>query len=298
MLILFQGSPGGRDPADGVALPPGVEVATDGRRIVEADAVVFHVPTLRQSWRPRKRRGQIWVAWSIESEANYPRLRRPSFLKWFDLIMTYRLDSDIPVSYVDYYGSAANLASALREPPRTKTQPVPAVSFVSSTFDLSGRRAYLRELADHLPIDSYGAFMRTHRLEPDTWRPAKLETIAAYPFTLAFENAIDRDYVTEKFFDPLVAGSVPVYLGAPNVQDFAPGDRCFIDVRSFVGPSQLAEYLLALHQDPEEYGSYLAWRTRPYRPAFDRLLAGQAVHSLLRLIACLQVLRPRRSARP
>lgn len=38
---------------------------------------------------------------------------------------------------------------------------------------------------------------------------------------MAFENVIAMDYVTEKFYDPLIAGSVLVYLGAPNIADFA-----------------------------------------------------------------------------
>jgi hypothetical protein len=37
-------------------------------------------------------------------------------------------------------------------------------------------------------------------------------------------------YVTEKFFDPLIAGSVSVYLGVPDVDKLAPGlhayNRC------------------------------------------------------------------------
>jgi hypothetical protein len=288
VLILFYGSPvGGAEPGAGVALPPDVEITLDRRRLPEADAVVFHVPTLpRWRWwqRPRKRRGQVWVAWSMESQANYPRLGEPHFLRRFDLTMTYRLDSDVPVPYVDYYSSAENFARALREPPRPKTEPAPAVSFVSSGIDLSGRRGYLAELARHLPVDSYGAFMRNRRLEPDGGRPTKLGTIARYRFTLAFENSIDRDYVTEKFFDPLVVGSVPVYLGAPNAEDFAPGDRCFIDVTRFAGPRQLADYLLALHHDPAEYAALLAWKECPFRPTFTHFLAGQAVNPLLRLV--------------
>lgn len=42
-------------------------------------------------------------------------------------------------------------------------------------------------------------------------------------FTLAFENSRARDYVTEKFFWPIDAGSIPIAYGAPNVALFAPG---------------------------------------------------------------------------
>src|SRR6185503_6597714 len=119
-------------------------------------------------------------------------------------------------------------------------------ALISSNMDRSGRRTYIRELARHLPIDSYGKFMRNKSLPHDSWRPSKLEIISGYKFTIAFENSCTQDYVTEKFFDPLVAGSVPIYLGAPNVEEFAPGDHCFINAADFPDPKMLAEYLLAV----------------------------------------------------
>ena len=60
--------------------------------------------------------------------------------------------------------------------------------------------------------------------------------------------------MTEKFFDPLIVGSVPVYLGAPNVAELAPGEHCYIDAAEFPGSlGGLAEYLLALDADPAWY---------------------------------------------
>jgi hypothetical protein len=66
----------------------------------------------------------------------------------------------------------------------------------------------------------------------------------------------------------LVAGSVPVYLGAPNVADFAPGERCYLDVRDFAGPAELAAHLTALAADEEAYDGLLAWKRRPLRAGF------------------------------
>jgi hypothetical protein len=52
---------------------------------------------------PRKLPRQLWVAWSMESRENYARLRDESFMRNFDLTMTYRLNSDVPQLYFSYY---------------------------------------------------------------------------------------------------------------------------------------------------------------------------------------------------
>ena len=43
----------------------------------------------------------------------------------------------------------------------------------------------------------------------------KLPLFARYKFALALENSLAHDYVTEKFYQPLLAGAVPIYLGVP-----------------------------------------------------------------------------------
>jgi len=212
-------------------LPDGVEITTDRARYADAGVVVFHIPEWK--WQPlfifpKKLPRQVWVAWSMECEENYPRLKDPKFMRAFDATMTYRLDSDVPVPYFPYYSSVDELLAAFCAPPRAKTASAPAVSFISSRINRSGRREYARELMRYLQTDSYGNFLNNARVQNDRGRPSKIETLRHYKFTLAFENALARDYVTEKFFDPLVAGSVPIYLGAPNVETFAPGAHCYI----------------------------------------------------------------------
>lgn len=262
------------EPPDTVA-PPGFEITTDRGRLREADAVIFHIPQWK--WQPRflfppKRTGQLWIAWSMECEENYPRLKNPNFMRAFDLTMTYRLDSDVPVTYLGYYSSPANLVRAMRQPPAPKTTDAPAVMLISSRVDRSGRRAYTRELMRHMPVDSFGTFLRNRKMKTDLGHPSKMELIERYKFTLAFENAIGRDYVTEKFFDPLVRGSVPVYLGAPNIEDFAPGEHCFINVRDFPDPRALAEYLQYLSNNETEYSKLLEWKEKPLRRPFMNLV--------------------------
>lgn len=268
MLLLFWNGMWGVPPDTTQPLPAGWEMSTDRRRFDEAAGVVFHLPDLRLPASLRKAPGQLWVAWSMECEAHYPRQRDPAFLRDFDLTMTHRQDADVWAPYVH-----PGLLAELRTPAAPKTAAAPAVAFVSGTLDRSGRGALLDGLMEHLAVDSYGRRRRNRELDADRGRATKLETIGRYRFTLAFENAVAEDYVTEKLFDPLVAGSVPVYLGAPNAAAFAPGEGCFVDARAFPSPAALAAHLRALAADEDAYRALLAWKGRPLRPEFLALVA-------------------------
>jgi hypothetical protein len=215
------------------------------------------------------------------------------FLRYFALTMTYRLDSDVPILYVtECFGSKApqRLCSA----PREKTADAPAAYFDSNRWAKSKRAEYVSEMMRHLQIDSYGRTLRNKELPDDRGRETKLDTIARYKFTIAIENSFTQDYVTEKFYDPLVVGSVPVYLGAPNIEDFVPGDHCFIKVSDFAGPRELAEYLLMLDRDDEEYARYFDWKQAPLRPKFLEMVAAYGSDPKTRL--CAKVAAARASA--
>lgn len=73
-------------------------------------------------------------------------------------------------------------------------------------------------------------------------------------FAYCYENYKDLpNYITEKIFDAMMNGCVPIYWGANNISDYIP-ENCFIDRRSFESQSSLNDYLLGI--DPESYGLY------------------------------------------
>ena len=253
-------------------------LSSDRAALASSDAVVFPVPTLADLPSRRGREDQLWVLWCQESGAHYPLLDDPVFVASFDLTATYRLDSDVPLPYSrprDY----ADLPPMV---PLGERRATPATAWISSRFDRCGRTAYLRELMEHLEVDSYGQALNNASLPVDRGPATKLATIARYRFTIAFENAIDDDYVTEKLAEPLVAGSVPVVRGARNVAAFAPGGPgSFVDAADFTGPRDLARYLTAmgdedylrLHDWRTETGDGEWWRRNRVfdEPTFDRL---------------------------
>jgi len=283
LILVYNSMYGMALPLDEITLPPGCAITTNRRFWRDATAVVFHIPTLRHLPRVRRAPGQLWVAWFMESAVQYPLLNQAPFMRHFDLTMSFRRHADI---WTPYYLPDFNPLMHTAPAPKSKDRVV--AFFFSYLGERSGRNTYVREFIQHIDAHSYGRFLRNRWLPQDFGRPTKLHVLAGYKFNLAYENAIEPDYVTEKFFDPLEVGCVPVYMGAPNVDDYAPGDHCYIHAAHFGGPKDLAEYLLALNEDQDAYATYLDWRQRPLRSQYLQLLERQHIHPFVRLCERVQ----------
>ena len=59
-----------------------------------------------------------------------------------------------------------------------------------------------------------------------------------YKFYLSFENSICRDYVTEKFYNPLLYSTVPVVYGGADYDSIGAPFNSYIDVRNFTSGKQ------------------------------------------------------------
>jgi hypothetical protein len=79
----------------------------------------------------------------------------------------------------------------------------------------------------------------------------KLSIMSQYKFSLCFENCIFPGYLTEKIFDCFMAGCIPVYLGAPDIEEYVPSD-VFIDYRQFKNYHELEKYLTVMTESEIE----------------------------------------------
>lgn len=77
---------------------------------------------------------------------------------------------------------------------------------------------------------------------------AKFEAYGHAKFGICYENTKDLpNYITEKIFDCMMEGCVPVYWGANNVLNYIP-KNCFIDRRDFTSTAQLHDFLLGVDE--------------------------------------------------
>ncbi|XP_004529519.1 alpha-(1,3)-fucosyltransferase C [Ceratitis capitata] len=240
-------------------------------------AIIFHTArsfSLLKS-RPRQRAAhQFYVFAQLESpEHTWHNLNAER--NFYNLTMTYRLDSDIVWSYnvmraketeeivapraqvmwrnADTSWTQNNTDLLLSIGRKKKL----AAWFVSNCKVPSRREKLVKQLQAHLPVDVYGKCGNLSCARFDNACDELLDT--DYKFYFSFENSICLDYVTEKFYNALRRQIVPVVFGGANYTLFAP-PHSYIDVQDFKNVSSLANYLKYLDGNPLEYAKYFWWR--------------------------------------
>jgi hypothetical protein len=75
------------------------------------------------------------------------------------------------------------------------------------------------------------------------WHVRKMEILKKYHFNLCFENTNSDYYCTEKIWDSIGSGCLPIYYGKGNkiYEDFPKGS--FIDYAEFQSPQELFDYI-------------------------------------------------------
>ena len=129
----------------------------------------------------------------------------------------------------------------------------------------------------YIKVDSYGRCLHNKDLPQMLLDPltmfdkAYLAFFEKYKFILSFENARCDDYMTEKIFRTLHMGSVPIYLGAPNLREWLPDKKSVIMVDDFESPEALAKHIKHLDANPAEYDKLLQFKTTNFTTSNKKL---------------------------
>ncbi|KAG6509069.1 hypothetical protein ZIOFF_034460 [Zingiber officinale] len=200
----------------------------------------------------------------------------------YKVVMTTSLSSDVPVGYCSY------AEYEIMAPVLPKTEEALADAFVSNCGARNFRLQAL-EMQEELLNCFLCAYLDAVN---------KVETLKRYKFSLAFENSNEEDYVTEKLFQPPVAGvlfkliyailtiqlllyfltphhedlhfvpflysaaTVPVVIGAPNIQEFAPCLDCILHIKEAKDVASVAKSSLPLRQQSRNSLPLVCQRTR------------------------------------
>ncbi|XP_016556478.2 glycoprotein 3-alpha-L-fucosyltransferase A isoform X2 [Capsicum annuum] len=191
----------------------------------------------------------------------------------YDIVMTTSLSSDVPVGYFSW------AEYDIMAPVQSKTENALAAAFISNCGARNFRLQALEVLErEKIKIDSFGSCHHNRDGNVD-----KVETLKRFKFSFAFENSNEEDYVTEKFFQSLVAGSIPVVIGAPNIQDFAPSPNSLLHIKELKDAETVANTMKYLAANPSAYNEMLGWKVEGPSDSFKALVDMAAVHSSCRL---------------
>lgn len=231
---------------------------SDKKQLETSHVVVFHSRNINeQSFPTQKWPHQRWLLFNLEPPylTGFLPQRYNNLFNW---TMTYRQDSDFVFSYnqVSPRDAGSDFTQVHVE---TKTKL--AIAMISNCFAINNRLEYVRELQKHMHVDFYGK-CAGRRCSDINCSEA---TLKKYKFYLAFENGNCLNYITEKFWNPLLMfESVPVVLGGSSSRDYEmvapPGS--YINTADFSSAKELAEYLLKLDKDNALYMRYHEWRKK------------------------------------
>jgi len=185
--------------------------------------------------------------------------------------------SEIPVPYFSWN------EYKIQHPAVDFHKVIKGASFLARNCDSKNKRENLvSELIEtELRVDSLSSCLNNAEF-PGIDMENKTAIMEQYLFHLAFENQNVDDYITEKLWLALEAGTLPIYLGAKNVKDHVPAHSIIV-AEDFDSPQDLAEYLIRLTNDKSLYETYHTWRYQHIDTAFANKYEFTNTHSTCRI---------------
>ncbi|XP_048730605.1 alpha-(1,3)-fucosyltransferase C-like [Ostrea edulis] len=255
--------------------PYSCQITTDRKLYNKSDAVVFVIDLLGGGNLPKKMPQQVWIFAQYESTDYLMKEIGSQFVTKGNLekynrrvnwTLSYRRDSDIPFTHGSY--------GAKRGKERKYVDNKYGVAwFVSHCRTTSKRENYVRLIRKTTDVDIYGSCgslkaPNCPKTRGDAIRecwglsPSKCYDILdkKYLFYLSFENALCRDYVTEKGLHHVTQHQViPIMRGGANYSIFSP-PKSYINTRDFSSIEHLSKYLESVEKDKSLQHNFLNWK--------------------------------------
>ena len=235
----------------------------------KSDLIIFHAPDIPRFVRTKELEKiqkyrcatQRMAFLSQENIMNDPLesdiLLPEGFFNW---TITFKRESDFHLPY----GSYVRLPSA-EKPSKLTNYAAEKTKFVMWAVSRCGRirEKYVKKLVNYINVDIYGECSRIYGQDNQCLRSRNCDDVfKPYKFTLAFENGVCTDYITEKFWIALQRNSVPVVLAKDYYSADVVPPGSFISVQDFPSVKALAEYLLYLDKNDTAYNEYFSWKQK------------------------------------
>ncbi|KAM9976709.1 hypothetical protein ACTFIR_010553 [Dictyostelium discoideum] len=261
---------------------------------------------------------QITIGWTMESGGLYRFEGNSNFIiSNFNITAGYPRVNDfnkqthiyVPYGPVEYSGSDSYAHSAkfheIKEIPPKRNNSIVWIS--SNCWHEDYKRVDLmRSIMNITKVDSYGSCLNNIDFTDqdkliNSKHDQKMNVLKRYNFAIAFENSLCKDYITEKLWESLSVGTIPIYLGAPNIMEFLPDPGSIINVRDFKSVNDLVDYIKKVENDQNLRLKHLKWiKIKKWSKEFQNIY-DESVNNLNPLcsicskIASKQILIPKQS---
>jgi hypothetical protein len=147
------------------------------------------------------------------------------YLDQFDCLVTSREDVSHRNIYFSHYFTKWHINKSYDELMATIDSTVPKSKMLSAIISSrvqygthQKRYAFINKLKGHFK-SRLDWFSKNENPIDDKWKG-----LGDYRYSIAIENGSHAHYFTEKIVDVILSDAVPVYWGAPNIDDYFPKD--------------------------------------------------------------------------
>jgi Glycosyltransferase family 10 (fucosyltransferase) C-term len=206
-----------------------------------------------------------------EAESSYPQytLKSPMVMDNIDFSVTPSLQSTLPISMICPWGHP--ISDYLKIPSRKQKQNDRFIAYfnehgVAKEYDSFIQDFFRAAENGGNPVHAF-QHMKTRDLPEEATGQLenRLKFLSTYKFVLVTEAIVEKDWVEPEFSHAILAGAVPIYIGAPNIFSFVPGPRSIIHARDFESGEELWNYVKTFQADDEavwkRYLEFHEWRS-------------------------------------
>lgn len=84
-------------------------------------------------------------------------------------------------------------------------------------------------------------------------------------------DIVDNDYVTEKLWDCLKGGTIPIYFGAKNNRDFYQTNMSIISFNDYNTNDEVINYVLSIINKRDILREYIKWPFSYFKEWYKRM---------------------------
>ncbi|XP_045213493.2 alpha-(1,3)-fucosyltransferase fut-5-like [Mercenaria mercenaria] len=133
---------------------------------------------------------------------------------------------------------------------------------ISNCIDQAQRYKLVYGLQKYLHVDMYGqCYNNKCGIRKNPLERKCDDMIRKYKFYLAFENSHCKDYVTEKYWESLRRGQIPI-VNWRNISTDIVIPNSYINVYDFKDIKSMSKYIHTVRNNETLYNSYFGWKAK------------------------------------